>query len=459
MDATYQQAHSDALNARGNWLEKTELPRLKEEFRTFHTAFASLYNIFIKKGLIHEDPYKQEAKIGEIEIPETGSFSDVERTEQLSIRLSNYDNQLDFLVNFYQFSVDFLTLDKIKRILGLVKYINWVRFTTDSESYNTKAVVEMVLQSKNGLDPLSLSVVNESTANLYKCTGAILAILKELSDFHREAYKAELRTVVTAGMSAAEASPGQIKKKFTASMPGKLFYPDLAEELIKEDYSKDGPALREKILKQLAVPETKPKIVKAAVSFKSILIEGIQAICSTASILEETASRLDDNELLLENRQRSFWEKVKKIMQQMVNKEPEAVIYDIEYIDPGKGTLVKEKVNFSSFRADMTKKIKNLATLNARAVVAAKTETPDEAQLLQQLERSIREVQSLHKTLGALDEFFKTEVDKTDRDKIKGIRPELATIKNAIIKANRKRHEYSAQKEEEEQLKRLGARV
>jgi hypothetical protein len=459
MDVTYQQAHSDALNARGNWLEKTEMPRLKEEFRTFHAAFASLYNIFIKKGLIHEDPYKHEAKIGEIEIPETGGFSDAERMEQISIRLSNYDNQLDFLVNFYQFSADFLTLDKIKRILGLVKYIDWVRFTTDSESYNTKAVVELVAQSKNGLDPLSLSVVNESTANLYRCTGIILTILKELSDFHRETYKAELRTTVTAGMSAAEAASGQIKKKFAAAMPGKPFYPDLVEELIKEDYSRDGPALREKALKQLAVPDAKPKTAKAAVSFKFILLEGIQAICFTASILEEIASRLDENETLLENRQRSFWEKVKRMMQQMVNKEPEAVIYDVEYLDSNKGTLVREKVNFSSFRADMSKKIKNLAVLNARSVAAAKAESTDEALLLQQLERSIREVQSLHKTMGALDEFFKAEVDKTDRDKIKGIKPELATIKNAIIKANRKRHEYSAQKEEEEQLKHLGVNV
>ncbi|MDR2185061.1 MAG: hypothetical protein LBO80_05260 [Treponema sp.] len=459
MDAAYQQAHSEALNARGNWLEKTELPRLKEEFRTFHTAFASLYNIFIKKGLIHEDPYKQEAKIGEIEVPETGGFSDAERMEQLSIRLSNYDNQLDFLVNFYQFSVDFLTLDKIKRILGLVKFIDWVRFTTDSESYNTKAAVELVTQSRNGLDPLSLSLVNDSTANLYKCTGVILTILKELSEFHREAYKAELRTAITGGMSAAEASSAQIKKKFAAAMPGKPFYPDLVEELIKEDYSRDGPALREKALKQLAVPDTKPAAAKAAVSFKSILVEGIQAICSTAAILEETASRLDENEMLLQNRRQGFWEKIKKIMEQMLNKEPEAVIYDVEYLDSNKGTLVKEKVNFSSFRMDITKKTKSLTALNARVIAAAKTNTLAEAQLLQQLEKSIREVQSLHKTLGALDEFFKTEVDKADRDKVKGIKPELATIKNAIIKANRKKHEYSAQKEEEEQLKRLGVRA
>jgi hypothetical protein len=65
-------------------------------------------------------------------------------------------------------------------------------------------------------------------------------------------------------------------------------------------------------------------------------------------------------------------------------------------------------------------------------------------------------VQTLHKILTALDEYFKSEAPQEDRDKVKGIKPELSTMKNAIIRANAKRHEYSAQKEEEEQLKRLG---
>ena len=86
----------------------------------------------------------------------------------------------------------------------------------------------------------------------------------------------------------------------------------------------------------------------------------------------------------------------------------------------------------------------------------AKLEAMQEEQLISFLEKNIRELQSIHKTLTALDEFYKLNVDRADRDKVKGIKPELATIKNAIIRANSKRHEYSAQKEEEEQLKRLG---
>jgi hypothetical protein len=82
---------------------------------------------------------------------------------------------------------------------------------------------------------------------------------------------------------------------------------------------------------------------------------------------------------------------------------------------------------------------------------------PDE-QLTSLLDKNIRDLQILHKTLTALDEYFKTEADKEDRSKVKGIKPELATIKNAIVRANSRRHEYIAQKEGEEQLKKLGVK-
>ncbi|MDR2110724.1 MAG: hypothetical protein LBP32_05395 [Spirochaetaceae bacterium] len=431
------------------------MPRLKDEFRTFQTAFSALYNVFLKKRIINEDPYKQETKIGEIEVPETGSFPESERQDQLSLRLSNFDNQLDFLVNFYQFSVDLFSLDQIKRILGLVKFIDWTHLVQDSQSANTKAMVDMINQAKMAADQLSISIISESISNLQKTTATILALLKEVSDFNRESYKLEIRTRITRNLSPGEATPPQIKKKFSAAMPGKPFYPDLVEEVIKEDFSKEGPALREKVLKHLEVPDNKPKIVKAPVSFKTVLIEGLQVIGSVGATLNEIAVKIDENEILLESRANGFWDKVKRVLRQMMNKEPEPTIYEIEYMDPARGVSVREKVNFQNFRTDMDRKTRTLMSIGSRAAVV-KLNSMDESQLIGQLERCIREVQSVHKTLSALDDFFKAEAGKEDREKVKGIKPELATMKNAIIRANQKRHEYSAQKEEAEQLKRLG---
>jgi hypothetical protein len=451
----YQNALAEALSARQDWLEKTELVKLKEEFRIFHAAYLRLYNLFLKKGLIHEDPYKQEAKIGEIEIPATESFTEMERVEQLSIRLANYDNQLDFLVNFYQFSVDFLTLDRIKKILALVKYIDWSHLSTDSSSANTRAVTEVMNQLKLGGDPLALSAINENLGEFNRAIPVIFTILKEISDFHRENYKLALREKVIAGISLEQpAAVVQIKKKFISVMPGKPFYPDLAEELIKEDASKEGPALREKVLKSLQIPNSKPKVDKPQASFKAILVEGLLIVSSVAVTFTEIIPKLDENETLLENRRKSLWEKIRQIIKQMLNKEQEPIIYEVEYIDSIKGVMVKEKVNFTYFRGDIEQKAKYLAGINRSGT--AKLEALPDDRLIALLEKGIRDVQSLHKTLSALDDFFKLTVDKEDRDKVRGIKPELATMKNAIIKANQRRHEYSARKEEEEQFKRLG---
>jgi hypothetical protein len=454
IDSSYPSLLSQGLSARIEWLERSELGKLKEELRVFQSAYAILYNIYIKKGLIHEDPYKQEAKIGEIEVPDTSAFTEAERVEQLTIRLANYDNQLDFLVNFYQFNVDFLTLDRIKRILGLIKFIDWAHLSGDSPFPMTKAIFELNQVAKNGLDPLTQTLLGESLTKLSKATGAVISYLKLLTDYHRENYKLSLRVSLTNAIPEAEANQVNIRKKFAAAMPGKPFYPDLVEELLKEDYSKDGPALREKILKGLQIPDAKPKVVKAPVSFKSILLEGLQVIGNSSNILTEIAGKIDENENVLANRRKSFFQKLMDLIRQILGKEPEPVIYEIQYNDPVRSTMVRDRLNFHNFRLELDKKCRFLVNLANRG--NSKLENMPEEQLMQFLDRNIRDVQSMHRTLAALDEFFKASATKEERDRIKGIKPELASLKNSIVRSNQLRHEYSAQKEEEEQMKRLG---
>ncbi|MCL2094218.1 MAG: hypothetical protein FWH12_08530 [Treponema sp.] len=455
-DNGYVKALSDALNARADWLERSELPKMKDELRAYHTGFASLYNLFLKKGLIHEDPYKHEARIAELEVPSTAPYSDAEKLDQLTRRLANYDNQLDFLVNFYQFSTEFLNLERIKRILGLVKYVDWIHLSPDSQNPMTKAVAEMTNQVKSGSDQLTMSVISESLSNLNRTYNPIMGYLKLLSDYQREYYKLGIRDV-TQGMSHGEAANlPALRKKLVQAKPGIPFFPDLVEEVLKEDYSKDSAVLRDDVLKRLQVVEAKPKVEKVQVSFKSILIEGIQNLGNTAGTFTEILQKLDENQAILEDQRDNIWRKLKKMLNQMFNKEPEPIIYDLEYIDPVKASSVRERVNFTNFRNDLDRKIRTLSPLGPRGAALPKLESMQEDQLVGFLERNIRDLQSLHKTLGALDELFKSSVDKDDRDKIRGIKPDLGSLKNAILRANAKRHEYNAHKEEEEQLRRLG---
>jgi len=454
-ELTYIDNLQQSLEAREDWLETSELVHLKEALRSYQTSFSSLYNILLKKKLINEDPYKQEAKITKLEVPETGAIIDTKRLEAISIRLANYDNQLDFLANFYQLGVEFLSLEQIKKVLGLIRYIDWVALTPDSPSVNTKLVAEMTAQSKSGVDQITLSIIGESLTRLSKNTIIVVGILKDLSSYYKESYKLKIRQTITKDMSANDANPANIKKKFPAAMPATPYYQDLIEEILKEDYSKDGPILKEAILKSFKIEEEKPKVTKVPVNFKNILLEGTKVLGGANLALGEIAAKLDENAEILANQKKTFWEKVRNIIRQMTNAEPDEVIFELEYTDQTKGVPVKESMAFHKFRDEMDKKTKILASF-VNGPAASKLAAMTEEQIIGYLERNIRDVQNLHKTLNSLDEYFKTKTPQPDREKIRGIKPELATIKNSIVRANQLRFEYSAQKEEEEQMKRLG---
>ncbi|GHV72541.1 hypothetical protein AGMMS49928_29650 [Spirochaetia bacterium] len=454
----YQQKLDDALNARRDWLEKSELPKLSEDLRIFQSSYTSIYTSLLKRGVIREDPYKDEAKINEIHVPDIEAFPETEKAERLSLRLADFDNQLDFLVNSYLFTTEFLTIDRIKRIVGLIKYINWVHLSPDAATINTRLVAEFVTQTKRGLDPLSGSVFIEALVNLVRTSGTVMGYLKVLTDFNREVYKLDLRKGI-AGTFAAKNTPNQdqIKKRFASLMPGQPFYAELVDEVIKEDYSEDGPHLQEKVLLSLKVTESKKKVEKVEIPIKFILIEGIQSLASVVNTLVDIGGKLDENEVLLSNKKLTFWEKVKRIFRRAVNKMPEAVIYELEFMDAGRDVPIREEVNFTNLRSDIDKRVRNLSQVSiGKGATAAKLEALQEHQLAGFLEKNIRDLQSLHRTLNALDEYFKVNVDKADREKVRGIKPELATIKNAFIRANQKRHDYAAKKEEVEQFKRLG---
>jgi hypothetical protein len=456
--AEYREKMTEALNAQARLLEREEMPKLKEGFRTFHTAFYSIYSLLLKRKLIREDPYKGEAKVAEIEVPKTENFPENERADQMGLRLAGFDNQLDFIVNFYQFTLDNFGLDKIKRILGLIRYIDWVRFVSDvGASPNTNSMVELVNQARTQKDQISINILGDSLINLGRSTGTILGLLKKISDYDREAFKAEIREKVTASMPPETPPTAQeIRKKYAAIAPGRPFYNELAEEVIREDYGKDGAVLREKILQQFSVSAEKPKEIKPEISYKSFLIEGLFAIGSVSAMLSEIIPKLDENVEVLENSHKTFFQKIKKLFQQMMNKVPETQIYNIEYVDPIRQIQVKEKLDFTAFHVELERKAKVLFNISTKGMAVSKLEGMEEPQLLGLLEKNIRDIQTIHKLLGALDEYFKAAADREDRSRIRGIKPELSTMKNALIKANQKRYEYNAQKEEQEQFKKLG---
>ena len=94
---------------RAIWI-KPNFPNSRNNIGSLTRRSKAIYNVILKKGFIHEDPYKHETKISEISNPPDDHFMDSTKDDQMSIRLSMFDSQLDFLLNYYQFSVEFLDL-------------------------------------------------------------------------------------------------------------------------------------------------------------------------------------------------------------------------------------------------------------------------------------------------------------------------------------------------------------
>ncbi|OHD80836.1 MAG: hypothetical protein A3J97_01770 [Spirochaetes bacterium RIFOXYC1_FULL_54_7] len=468
MDANqnYTDQLEQALLGKTERMDGHELKQLRDDYKLFQSAFQGIYNVLLRKGLIHEDPYKLELKISEVQTPPEGSFAESEKLDQMCIRLSQFESYLDFLNNYYQFSVDFLTLGRIKKLVGLTKYFSFTTFTENSSHLNTRYFAEIVAQIRKGSDPLSTGIINEGLLQLDKTSRKIFQALKDLGHLHRERHKLEMRRLASDSMkfdrdqviTHQDDVIRKIRQKFVEAAGDKPFYPELAVEILKEDYSSDGPSLRDEALEKLRVADSKDSGKAAEHNYKTTILEGIRTVIGVGFQLDDSIQKLNENQGILDSQDKSFITKIRKLLRDMMGKRPEDIIHEVDYMDPVSSERKNEAINFRSFATEVSKKAQTLIAMTSRNSTAYKRlEGASEDQIYKFLEKSIEDLQSYHRKLTALDEFFRATItDPEVRNRVRTIKTELGSIKNTIIKANQKRYEYIAFKDEQEQMKRLG---
>lgn len=455
----------ERLDAQRDKLDRADLAKLKENCKLFQSAFMGMSAILHKKGVLGEDPYKYDLKISEVTIPSERPFSESEKVDQMSVRVSQYEAYLDFLNNYYQFSCEFLTMNRLKRLLALVKYFNFTQFTESSTQLNTRALAEIAGMVKGGTDKLSAGLIGEGVGQLDKATRDILACLKDLTEYHRERYKLELRQIVMPGLPIdADMAIGRrdealriIKRKFSEVASEKSFYPELAEEILMEDFSSDGPKLREALLRKMAPAPEKKQEAGPEKSYKAIVVEGVRALSAASFALEEAAAKLQENSSLLASFDQGLGAKLRRMLRKIFSPEDKGLVYRIEFIDPVTGARSAEALDFPAFIDETSKKARFLASFAQRGGTSAKRlDSMDEEGAFKFLQRNIGELQRILRIFAALDEFFKSETPAEAKTRVRLVRSEGSTIKGAVIKANQKKHEYVSQREEREQMKRLG---
>ena len=465
----YERILEEKLLAKAETLDRVELPKLKEAFKLFQTAFQGIHTVLLRKGVIQKDPYKFDLKISEVQTPPESPFAESEKNEQISVRLSQFDSYLDFLNGYYQFSVDFLTMGRVKRLINFTKYFNFLQFSETSNQLNTRCFAEVVGLVRKGTDPLSTGILGEGLLSLEKTSREIFQILKSLTLYHKERYKLDIRQLALAGLTLdrervithRDEALRNIKRKFSETMGDRPFYPELVEEVLAEDYSSDGPNLRDDILAQLQVKEEKKADSAQTRNFKAIVLDGARVLAGAGYQLEEAIRKLRENSILLENQNRTFLGQMRKMVRRLFNPAEDNVVYQVEYSDPITAEHRREEIDFTRLSEEVARRARVLSSMMARNSQSwQRLASAPEEQAYSFLVKGLEDLQRYYRRLSALDEHFKNEItDPEAKPRIRGIKVELATLKTSIIKANQKKHEYVAQKEEIEQMRRLGIRT
>jgi hypothetical protein len=124
----------EAVAKRAAWIEAREIPRLCDSLRSFHALFESIVGMLIRKGLVREDPYNYDQVVTELAVPRDDPLPEIENLEELSYRLAAYRRQLEFLATGCGLTLASLDLAQLKKVSGLVSYIDWADLAKDREA-------------------------------------------------------------------------------------------------------------------------------------------------------------------------------------------------------------------------------------------------------------------------------------------------------------------------------------
>ena len=462
-EAGFQAELSAALQKKARRLNDEVLPLVEDNFHLFQSLFNNLYSVLYRKSLIQEDPYQYERAVQEVVLPSREPIAESEKLETLSRRLAEFRSQLEFLNTEYQFNLEFLNLERLKLLSGLARYIDWSELMTASPDANTSVMAEVLGKIKLGADKISAGIVTDAGAQLAEVAGRIQEGLKEASAWQREQYKLELRRRVFSKLEPSlpklaqggrEQALGRLQRAFRELVPDRPFHPDLVLEALAEDFSEDGPRLREEVLARLAVAEPKAAPKAPPVDYKALLLEAVRLLLPVRLHLGEALLKLESNRQSLAGRPRGFFGWLRSLFSR--RRAPSDVL-EIRQLDSATGASRTTQVNFPDFTDKVRKKVSLLEALsNPTSPASQRLQARPEQEISEFLNKTLADLHHFYRLMEGLDAHFKAAAKQ-----VKGVKIELAAVKNSLVRAGNQRHEYAARKEEEKQRpgrRRVGRR-
>ncbi|MCK5199375.1 MAG: hypothetical protein KAR21_13540 [Spirochaetales bacterium] len=454
-----------ALEQHRDSLDTKELPDLKETIRLFTSAFEGIYNLLLKKGLISEDPYKYEQKISEITPPPTDHVLESDKINKIGQRLSMYDSQLDFLNSFYEFSADFITMPRIKKIVSLINWIKWDRLAESSTETNTKILAEIIGKITQGSDQMSISLVNDSLKRMRELSKKIVIISRAISLYQREKYKFDIRSSIITQLeltpldmqTKSEDTLLTIKRNFVKIMGKEIpFYSELIKEIFAEEAVPEGEILKSEVIKKLTIRGEK-KEVKKEINYRQILMDAVRTLAAVSIPMEQAIKKLDFNNALSEEKTMTLGDKFRMWIMNLSGKDNVTKIIEIDIFDERLSFSKTARLNLNEYMEDAKKKMRTISALsNKVSTINRKLEAASEDAVLNFISKSIEDLYIIINKMDPVNTYFRSEVSREQRNSVKGVKIEVTTMKNTLVKTNQKRHEYISRMEEIEQMKKLG---
>jgi hypothetical protein len=462
----FQDRLEAAVEAKRRFLDEKSLPKLKEGLRVFQSLFENLYNILHRKALIQEDPYKYEQKISEVTVPAKGDIMESEKVEQLSQRLSSFHTQLEFLNTYYQFSMEFIDLGRIRSIIGLIQYIDWTHVNGTSGDATTAVLAETIAKITPATDSISSRIISTTLEQMRSLAGSILNQLREILAFQKQAYKLMLRRRVLSSIHQAlgrlyavgpDKAYEKLRAVFASSMKGKPLYRDLAFELLHEEFADEPAELRQRSLEALKIPREKRAEQRKGPDNRSVLLEASHLLFVAGGHLHDALRKVIANQELLEGGQQGLGGRLVSWLHKAFQNRKQSRVVVIRYFDARTSTTQTESFDFNAFVERVRRRSSLFAALSQPdSVASARLAKASEQQIDEFLKKNLEELQLFHRRLSGLNEHFPQNASQEQRAQLKGIRIELSGLKNCIVRANRKRYEYVSSREEEIRLQQMG---
>jgi hypothetical protein len=441
------------LGKKVQYLEATQIPRLRDALSSYDALFEGAMAMLIRKGLLREDPYNYEQVFTEIAIPSDETLPEFENSDEVSYRLAAFRRQLKYLCGEYPLDLEVLNLAKLKKMSSLVAYINWLEFGEASKSPTTRAFARAFMKVRMSSDTMASQILKDSETQIVKNMHVIRGVIGELITFYRESWKADLRRIVLPALvpSAGETHAHReemlrgIKRGFAQKMSGKIWYPALTEELADEELAPDGEERKQKVLSALAIAEPAKAKTNVVVEGRTILMDAVRLLSRPHDELGTAVAVLEENERLLREAHVNGGGWLKRLLGGGAGQKSEDRSYKVQYTEPGGNQEIQvETVDFAKLSEEVEKKITVLAALSSGSGPAVhKLESTGEESLAVFVDKQLNELLLIHRRLTGLNTLFQARATQ-EKKTMRGIKIELLTLKNAIVKANQRRHEYQA---------------